>query len=85
VLTAAIVQENPDRMVSLEDLAILANTNMITDDAAVERMRNHQKVQWDPSTDLYSYKVRGSHKCPRFKPAVSPSTDMASSLDRRRC
>jgi hypothetical protein len=54
------VQENPERMISLEELAILANTNMITDDAAVERMRNHQKVQWDPSTDLYSYKVCAS-------------------------
>ena len=53
-------QENPERMISLKELAILANTNMITDEAAVERMRNHQKVQWNPSTDLYSYKVRAS-------------------------
>lgn len=44
-------------MISLDELAILANTNMITEDAAMERMRNHQKVQWDQSTDLYSYKV----------------------------
>jgi len=44
-------------MISLEELAILANTTMITDDAAMERMRNHQKVQWDQSTDLYSYKA----------------------------
>ena len=58
VLTVSVAQENPERMISLEELAILANTNMITDDAAVERMRIHQKVQWDSGTDLYSYKVR---------------------------
>lgn len=56
----ATAQENPERMITLEELAILANTTMITDEAAVERMRNHQKVHWDPSTDLYSYKVRAN-------------------------
>jgi len=44
-------------MITLEELAILANTTMIADEAAVERMRIHQKVHWDPSTDLYSYKA----------------------------
>jgi len=81
----SIAQENPERMISLKELAILANTNMITDEAAVERMRNHQKVQWNPSTDLYSYKVRASLQCACFKPAVSTPADMAPSLDRQRC
>ena len=58
----ATAQENPERMITLEELAILANTTMIADEGAVERMRNHQKVHWDPSTDLYSYKVRASRR-----------------------
>lgn len=72
-------------MISLEELAILANTNMITEDAAMERMRNHQKVQWDPSTDLYSYKVCANDQT-RLSPdsalrSFSFSTDVFSSLD----
>ena len=67
-------------MISLEELAILANTNMITEDAAMERMRNHQKVQWDPSTDLYSYKV-----CATTKHACRQTQRYARSRSRLTC
>ncbi|KAK2463197.1 hypothetical protein APHAL10511_004852 [Amanita phalloides] len=44
---------NPMR---LQDLAIVTNTPLDTDSVLLERFRSHDRVQYDPKTDLYSYK-----------------------------
>ncbi|KAF8621883.1 hypothetical protein AX15_007439 [Amanita polypyramis BW_CC] len=44
---------NPMR---LQDLAIVTNTPLDVDAVLLERFRNHDRVQYDPKTDLYSYK-----------------------------
>ena len=44
----------------LQDLAIVTNTPLDTDPALLEKFKAHDKVQYDPKTDLYSYKVRRS-------------------------
>jgi len=44
---------NPMR---LQDLAIVTNTPLDTDSALLEKFKAHDKVQYDPKTDLYSYK-----------------------------
>jgi transcription initiation factor TFIIE subunit beta len=41
----------------LQDLAIVTNTPLDTDSVLLERFRSHDRVQYDPKTDLYSYKV----------------------------
>ncbi|PPR05436.1 hypothetical protein CVT26_011314 [Gymnopilus dilepis] len=45
--------QNPMR---LQDLAIVTNTPLDTDPALLEKFKAHDKVQYDPKTDLYSYK-----------------------------
>jgi len=41
----------------LQDLAIVTNTPLDTDPVLLEKLKAHDKVQYDPKTDLYSYKV----------------------------
>ncbi|KAK0476107.1 hypothetical protein IW261DRAFT_1492066 [Armillaria novae-zelandiae] len=40
----------------LQDLAILTNTPLDTDRVLLEKFKSHDRVLWDPKTDLYSYK-----------------------------
>jgi len=40
----------------LQDLAIVTNTPIDTDSVLLEKFRAHDKIQYDPKTDLYSYK-----------------------------
>lgn len=42
----------------LQDLAIYTNTPVDTDKALLEKFRAHDRVIYDPKTDLYSYRVR---------------------------
>ncbi|KAJ3804921.1 hypothetical protein EV368DRAFT_52037 [Lentinula lateritia] len=44
---------NPMR---LQDLAILTSTPLDTDHVLLEKFKTHDRVVWDPKTDLYSYK-----------------------------
>ncbi|KAJ3711829.1 hypothetical protein DFJ43DRAFT_1107212 [Lentinula guzmanii] len=44
---------NPMR---LQDLAILTSTPLDTDHVLMEKFKAHDRVVWDPKTDLYSYK-----------------------------
>lgn len=46
--------QNPMR---LQDLAIVTNTPLDTDLVLLEKFRAHDRIQHDPKTDLYSYKV----------------------------
>ncbi len=41
----------------LQDLAIVTNTPLDTDSVLLEKFRAHDRIQHDPKTDLYSYKV----------------------------
>jgi hypothetical protein len=41
----------------LQDIAIVTNTPLDTDPVLLEKFKAHDRVQWDPRTDLYSYKV----------------------------
>ena len=45
---------NPTR---LQDLAILTNIPVDTTPALLEKFRAHDRVVYDPKTDLYSYRV----------------------------
>ncbi|EGN94887.1 hypothetical protein SERLA73DRAFT_187980 [Serpula lacrymans var. lacrymans S7.3] len=45
--------QNPMR---LQDLAIVTNTPLDTDFVLLEKFRAHDRIQWDPKTDLYSYR-----------------------------
>jgi transcription initiation factor TFIIE subunit beta len=42
----------------LEDIAIVTNTPLTTDSGLLEKFKHHDRVAYDPKTDLYSYKVR---------------------------
>ncbi|KAH9476852.1 Transcription initiation factor IIE subunit beta [Psilocybe cubensis] len=44
---------NPMR---LQDLAIVTSTPLDTDPLLLEKFKAHDRIQWDPKTDLYSYK-----------------------------
>ncbi|KAG7088705.1 hypothetical protein E1B28_012675 [Marasmius oreades] len=44
---------NPMR---LQDIAIYTDTDVDTNPILQEKFRNHDRVHWDPKTDLYSYK-----------------------------
>ena len=41
----------------LEDIAIVTNTPLTTDLSLLEKFKHHDRVAYDPKTDLYSYKV----------------------------
>ncbi|KAG5646178.1 hypothetical protein DXG03_004231 [Asterophora parasitica] len=40
----------------LKDIAIVTNTPLDTDHALLEKFKAHDRIAWDPKTDLYSYK-----------------------------
>ena len=42
----------------LQDLAIVTETPLDTNPALLEKFKAHDKIQHDPKTDLYSYKVK---------------------------
>jgi transcription initiation factor TFIIE subunit beta len=44
----------------LQDLAIMTNTPMDTDAVLLEKFRAHDRVEYNPKTDLYSYKVNNT-------------------------
>jgi transcription initiation factor TFIIE subunit beta len=44
----------------LQDIAIVTNTPLDTNRVLLEKFRAHDSIQWDPKTDLYSYKVRSN-------------------------
>ncbi|OJA09124.1 hypothetical protein AZE42_02320, partial [Rhizopogon vesiculosus] len=44
---------NPMR---LQDIAIVTNTPLDTDMVLLEKFKSHDRIQWDPKTDLYSYR-----------------------------
>lgn len=41
----------------LQDLAIVTNTPLDADPVLLEKFKAHDRIAWDPKTDLYSYKV----------------------------
>jgi hypothetical protein len=41
----------------LSDIAIITNTPLETDRVLLEKFKHHDRVAYDPKTDLYSYKV----------------------------
>jgi len=40
----------------LQDIAIVTNTPLETDPILIEKFRAHDRIQYDPKTDLYTYK-----------------------------
>lgn len=40
----------------LQDIAIVTNTPLETDVVLLEKFKSHDKILWDPKTDLYSYR-----------------------------
>ncbi|KAG2364011.1 hypothetical protein BDR07DRAFT_1375395 [Suillus spraguei] len=40
----------------LKDIAIVTNTPLETDVVLLEKFKSHDKIIWDPKTDLYSYR-----------------------------
>ncbi|KAG6861816.1 hypothetical protein C0995_011698 [Termitomyces sp. Mi166 len=47
--------QNPMR---LQDIAIVTNTPLDTDPVLLEKFKGHDRIIWDPKTDLYSYKAQ---------------------------
>lgn len=41
----------------LQDLAIVTSTQLDTNATLLERFKAHDRVVYDPKTDLYSYRV----------------------------
>ena len=41
----------------LQDIAIVTDTPLDTDVVLLEKFKAHDRIHWDPRTDLYSYKV----------------------------
>jgi len=41
----------------LQDIAIVTNTPLDTDSILLEKFKAHDRIQYDPKTDLFSYKV----------------------------
>ncbi|KAG1807779.1 uncharacterized protein BJ212DRAFT_1385426 [Suillus subaureus] len=48
-----ISTHNPMR---LQDIAIVTNTPLETDMVLLEKFKSHDRILWDPKTDLYSYR-----------------------------
>ena len=45
----------------LQDIAIHTNTPLDVDMVLLEKFKGHDRIHWDPKTDLYSYKVYFHH------------------------
>ena len=41
----------------LQDIAIVTNTPLDTDAVLLEKFKSHDRIQYDPKTDLYSFRV----------------------------
>lgn len=41
----------------LQDIAIVTSTPLDTDVVLLEKFKSHDRIQYDPKTDLYSYRV----------------------------
>jgi len=41
----------------LQDIAIVTSTPLDTDANLLEKFKAHDRIQYDPKTDLFSYKV----------------------------
>lgn len=41
----------------LQDIAIVTNSPLDTDVVLLEKFKAHDRIQYDPKTDLYSYRV----------------------------
>lgn len=50
----------------LQDIAIVTSTPLDTDVVLLEKFKSHDRIQYDPKTDLYSYRV-GPRKCSVFE------------------
>lgn len=73
---------NPTR---LQDLAILTNIPVDSTPTLLEKFRAHDRVVYDPKTDLYSYRVRVLGLLVVTDPYSSPcSTSMTSMYEIRR-
>ena len=44
----------------IEDISIVTNTPLDTNAALLDKFLKHERVEYDPKTKLYSYKVRSS-------------------------
>jgi transcription initiation factor TFIIE subunit beta len=55
VYAVAHLKSTPNPM-RLEDIAIVTNTPLTTDLSLLEKFKHHDRVAYDPKTDLYSYK-----------------------------
>lgn len=42
----------------LQDLAIITNTPLDADPVLLDKFRAHDRVEYNPKTELYSYKVK---------------------------
>jgi transcription initiation factor TFIIE subunit beta len=47
----------------LQDIAIVTNTPLDTDVVLLEKFKAHDRIQYDPKTDLYSYRVCPASNC----------------------
>jgi len=64
----------------LQDLAIVTNTPLDTDVVLLEKFKAHDRIQWDPKTDLYSYKVSFSKSCSVIHFSFSYETQSTNTL-----
>ncbi|KAJ7693614.1 transcription initiation factor IIE subunit beta [Mycena rosella] len=67
---------NPTR---LEDIALLTNTPLLEDTVLLEKFKAHDRIQWNPKTDLYSYKHEYNF---RNKPALLTEIQRATKSGR---
>ncbi|KAJ7225931.1 transcription initiation factor IIE subunit beta [Mycena pura] len=67
---------NPTR---LEDVALLTNTPLLEDPVLLEKFKAHDRVQYNPKTDLYSYKHEYTF---RSKPALLTEVQRATKSGR---
>jgi len=42
----------------LQDIAIVTSTPLETDKVLFEKFKSHERVEFDPKTNLYSFRVR---------------------------
>lgn len=72
----------------LQDLSIMTNTPLDTNQVLFERFKGHDRVVHDPKTDLYSYRVRLTCNSPIhaylhfLHPARLPIPQQSSALNR---
>ncbi|KAJ6604215.1 hypothetical protein DFH09DRAFT_1121988 [Mycena vulgaris] len=67
---------NPTR---LSDIALLTNTPLLEDPVLLEKFKAHDRILWNPKTDLYSYKHEYNF---RNKPALLTEIQRATKSGR---